>query len=568
MRRIRLQRPGATIYSPTSRKRSYPQVLALVLLVSLCYTTWMLYFSSSITNSSTTSPSVSILHEATQPRHRTRIPPSLRAVVDRNTLFDLIVDGQEEEIAFAPDVVNVRWPPIVTAIPEVHPSPEVTRIDLTTTSVDSQFCPGHPRCRFLLPLWIGEQESKGQVHLTQILHLAVSLNRTVVLPNVGKSRLGACGRWKLGAYYDVGSVARQLKDIGGPHAQMSLLDDFKTWVSMRPEGPVGQVVFLNERPATTLSASSQSQLVLSEGGLDLLVDKNYLDMDDSRLKNAYCLKTKFGNLRLESRRPVTVHANISDATPLSSAGNALSATLRRGGPLTTQQTPDDVDVAGTSPPQDAYGLDEDLPAAITSPSEPDVLVLHWDLRHLPFATPHDVHGLEYSERLRDFINMLTTPSQPYLVVHWKMETTQVSVLSDCAEALVDTLSILLADPTLAKNIKTVWLATDISHTKTSQVCTKECEEALAIVRAAFELGGPLEDWTLTSLEEEVKRVRSEIAANDEEFSLDDEDDDNHLWEDSGILEILDKMVAMQSALFVTGTRGCGKPRLVPSANSQ
>lgn len=526
----------------------------------------MLYFHSSSIDLLNPSSSLSNFHEVNTQRHRPKVSTSRKTLVDRNALLNLMEDEQEEQFAF--DTGVVPWPPVVTAIPEVHPSPESTRIDLTTASVDSQFCPGHHRCRFLLPLWIGEQESRSQVHLTQILHLAASLNRTVVLPNVSKSRIGACGKWKLGAYYDVGNVARQLKDIGGPLAQVTLLDDFKTWVTMRPEHPVGQVVFLSEKPPTLIT-TLEPRLVLSEAGLDLFVDKSSLAMDDPRLKNAYCLQTKFENLRVDLRRPVTVHANISNGTSLVSTGNALCTMLQQDDVLrlTTEQTPNDMNVPNASPQQDSLDSDDDLHATTAGRvAEPDVLVLHWDLRHFPFVTPHDTPGLEYSEQLRNFVGVLTTSSQPYLAVHWKMETVQASLLPDCAEALVDTLGILLADPTLAKDVKTVWLATD--QPKTSETCTKEREEALAIVRAAFELGAPLGGWTLTSTEEEVKRARSELATKGEDVSLDDEDDDDLLWEDSGILEILDKMVAIQATLFVTGARGCGKPRLASTPNDK
>ena len=44
------------------------------------------------------------------------------------------------------------------------------------------------------------------------------------------------------------------------------------------------------------------------------------------------------------------------------------------------------------------------------------------------------------------------------------------------------------------------------------------------------------------------------------FSLDDDDDDGILLEDPGILGILDKLAAFNAALFVSGTRGCGRVR--------
>ena len=176
------------------------------------------------------------LQELKQQKSRNRMSSTRRPVVDRKTLMDMIdeEDQDEEETSTVTDIVNMRWPPLVTAVPEVHPSSDTTRIGLSTSLVDSQFCRGQTQCRLLLPLWIGEQESKGRIHFTQVLHLAASLNRTVVLPNVGKSRLGACGKWGFEAYYDVGSATKQFKDITNDDGQVMFLDDFRTWVGMRP----------------------------------------------------------------------------------------------------------------------------------------------------------------------------------------------------------------------------------------------------------------------------------------------------------------------------------------------
>ncbi|KAI0752282.1 hypothetical protein BC629DRAFT_1255047, partial [Irpex lacteus] len=158
-------------------------------------------------------------------------------------------------------------------------------------------------------------------------------------------------------------------------------------------------------------------------------------------------------------------------------------------------------------------------------------------------------------------------------VHWRMETVQPDLLHDCAEALVDTLSSLLADPTLAKGIKTVWVATDVpllssnsnepirvptQRSNTFKMVTEEHMSAMQLVTTAFDVGGPLEEWNITGLAEQMQRVRMELKTQGRDFSLVDEDDSGAIWEDAGIWGILDKMAAMQSTLFVSGARGCGR----------
>ena len=57
-------------------------------------------------------------------------------------------------------------------------------------------------------------------------------------------------------------------------------------------------------------------------------------------------------------------------------------------------------------------------------------------------------------------------------------------------------------------------------------------------------------------------MRAQIKASGDDFTLDDDDEAGLLWEDSGIWGILDKIAAMEAALFVSASRGCGRVRSV------
>lgn len=486
-------------------------------------------------------------------------------------LLDAMVEKHEEQgIPTTTDIVNLRWPPIVTAVPEAPPSHDATRIGVTTAAIDAQFCYAE-RCRILLPLWIGEQESRGRMHLTQLIHLAVALNRTLVLPNVGKSRLGTCGKWTFEAYYDVGSLARQVKEVGGGTTRVMLMDDFKTWIDMRPDAPQGQVLFFQEGSITE-EIQQTSALLTSAEGLNLFIDNHVLAPNDPRLKNTFCLKTKYRGLLLDQHLPQTMYLTPPD--PLNVAATTPSGELMAG--LLTQHlggpsSRSSVLPVDTQPNQ--YAARSFRETYI--PSEPDVLLLHWDFRHLPFTPAPTLPPLRYADKLWEFSQQLTQPYQPYLAVHWRMETVEPALLPDCAEALVDTMNTLLSDPTLAKGIQTVWLATDVPWSSTSdgallrspaqrsntfKAFTEQHTQAIRIVKGAFEREGSLAAWKLTGLGEEVQRVRNTMQG--EELVLAYEDDLGMLWEDSGVWGILDKMAAMRSALFVSATRNCGRVRYV------
>ncbi|KAL1916909.1 uncharacterized protein VTP21DRAFT_5106 [Calcarisporiella thermophila] len=103
--------------------------------------------------------------------------------------------------------------------------------------VDRALC-GYSPCRFLFPTRIGEQESKARIHFQQLATLAIRLNRTVVLPNAGSGRLGACRRFPFSHYYDNTTLSfpfvtqaefEQWAKLRNPTAQFVTLDRKKRW---------------------------------------------------------------------------------------------------------------------------------------------------------------------------------------------------------------------------------------------------------------------------------------------------------------------------------------------------
>lgn len=586
-RRISIRRansyPGRSRVCWTAKLRRNVAIYLLILL-TLVFTG--LWFSNSIAlprtlgrlrfgvvnNSSSAHPGAPPMRELKR-QNRKKLSSS-RAKVGRKTLLDLADDEPEHDfLGVKHDIVNLRWPPLVTAIPEVRPSQEALKAGVTATSVDAQFCPHASRCRFLFPLWIGEQESRGRMHLMQVAHLAAALDRTLVLPNVGKSRIGGCGKWTFDAYYDVPSFARHAQELYGAPGRIMSMDDFKTWLDVRPDNPVTQMVFFDENSTTVSHGLSDATLVAAEDAVGVYVDTSSLDYEDPRLKNARCLKTKFQKLDLDARYPVSMKLASSDPPGAVVPGSELAAILQRNDILHAATHHDVQDIPSL---QDVLVSDNNLPSPMGATEDADVLLLHWDLRHFPFAMLSQSQSLNYSSNTRKLADKLTKPYKPYVAVHWRMETVPPALLPDCAEALVDTLSILLADPTLAEGISSVWLATDLPWSGTSDLQPKspvlrsntfrnvagEHMEAVEIVKAAFEADGPLEGWKLTGLAQEIERVRAESIADGEEFILEEEDENGLLWEDSGVWGILDKTAAMESALFVSGARGCGRVRYV------
>lgn len=500
------------------------------------------------------------------------------------------------------DTRTRRWPPMVTKIPETRPDPSLLYAGLTPESIDAQFCNGAVPCRILLPLWIGEQESRGRMHLSQVLDFARALNRTLVLPNVGKSRIGACGRWEFDVYYDVGSFVRKgsvTEEDRTRVRKVMLMDDFKTWLEMRPVRPSGQVVFVDEAMAGDEESSgnlASANLFSEDGLLNVHVDSDALSMDDPRLKKVRCLGTKLRQLDLRHFSTVTAHIPFPERVRPLPDGDLLLRSLAR---------PDIARTALLSSSSQELDLE-----AEPMLREPEVLILYWDIRHFPFG-PGTVEavtmglvntGLDYSSRIHALTRRLINPYQPYVAVHWRMESIPANMLPACAEALVDTLTTLLSDPTLGAEIRTVWFASDFPWPVSSSVSQEvsyigeevpleedredqqqtqqnvmeitpsarrsntfrnvshEHVEAIGIVKAAFRPGGALEALKLTGVSEELDRVRKDMEQEGKLYVLEEDDEEGLLLEDPGVLGILDKLAAMRAALFVSGAKRCGRVR--------
>ncbi|KAG1759174.1 hypothetical protein EDD22DRAFT_907225 [Suillus occidentalis] len=182
----------------------------------------------------------------------------------------------------------------------------------------------------------------------------------------------------------------------------------------------------------------------------------------------------------------------------------------------------------------------------------DVLAVEWDLRHSIF--PESNIDLQYSHALVELAERLASLARPYIAVHWRLEHVPVENLAWCAASLVST---------LRSGLGLVWFATDY-HTLSEQpsvvktksaksgtfrAVTPEHEEAMNILQDAFQMGGDLEGYAMTELPSQIKKLRMF------EGNVQLEED---VLKDSGVSGILDKLVSMQSQVFVSGSRACSK----------
>lgn len=495
-------------------------------------------------NSATTLASVHGLLDTSTGKgsKRERLPTVHRAILQK-------MDHFLERDEFEPHTLAVpqrsgKWPPTISHIPEPKPTrvtsgSGTSRVDLCQTDTQPRLC------RFLLPLRISEQESKARIHFLQLLQLARALNRTLVLPNVGKSRIGACYRWNFETYYDIVSLKNEGYDL-------VTLEVFKGWtegsharsqlVSIAPKAPT----HLRYHNATAYRNQHAEARAFASQDIDL----------------PGCFHTKFRNLRLQ-KWPISVsmlpkvNAETSDSPSL---GQSIIDVL-----LHYEISPD---AAAVEP----YNNFQFHTSDSIFPREISVLAIDWDLRHVIFPSSSSSPTLRYSPQLTALAEQLA-PTGPYLVIHWRMETMDPEFLPDCAHALVDTLSNILEDELIASGIQTVWLASDypfpiarsiqrarefkhvgnIPKSGTFRDFGKRHEEAIEILTNAFQGTRELSSWRLTELRENIGWAKG--------------DDVDELLQDSGALGILDKLISMRATLFVSGGKRCSRTRSVFSQYS-
>ena len=475
-----------------------------------------------------------------------------RSILEKLDRIQKATDPDEREYSIDPNHARAKfhWPPSVTRIPE----PKFTHVgSLPPNTPHREICGTSQSspCRFLLPLRIAEQESKARIHFLQLIQLAGELDRTLVLPNVGKSRLGTCFRWDFETYYD---LERLVEGLYNKRAHIAKMDAFKWWVETRPDLTTAQIVSITSKQAGHIPLQNTHSFL----NLDIVIEvDDFFDTQDLKLPS--CFKAKFLRLGLDLFSPLFIHpADLGQETPKNKLiGNLLIDALSRN----------DIRTAALRPNAswDDFRLQEQ---EFGSPQQPDVLLVNWDLRH-PIFPESSLSSLSptlyYSPNLVSLAKKLS-PSHAYLVIHWRMETVPPEVLPECANSLIDKLSNLLREEALADEIQTVWLATDypypfsgaplsiqpeqIMKSGTFKNVREQHVEAMDILKAAFEGGGELEEWKLTGLTEALEQARKDDGIEEEMLT------------DSGVLGILDKIIAMRATLFVSGAKGCSRARYV------
>jgi hypothetical protein len=434
--------------------------------------------------------------------------------------------------------------------PPLSPQPAV--------SVDAELCPESPSgCSFIFPGFIIEQESKAQMHLYELGLLALALNRTLVLPLVGGSRMNACEKRHFDFYYAPDALER----YGIPSITYQ---DFIAWANSRIPRPHGQIVNL-----LTIDDHHRAGAVQVETAVN---------PSASGHKRHLCLgvsKLAWGNWS-----PITVYpphgwerttanrqAFVSSLIETFNSGDVGRRSFR-----------------GRQPHED--GGDGG-----SSFSKADVLVFDYEITHSPLLDPGVLPSglrtvspfshLAYSPALVALASHIAHTFSPFVLVHWRQEEVPVDHIPGCAQGLIDKLDRLAGD---WPELRAVYLATDYPlesidsqsrpaagsevsrHSDTFKDLAETHHSSMRIFLSAFDdtgsrLGGKLKLVTYSRLVRSGELARSLPRALREAFPEDQGGVDFEAI-DKGLVSIMDKLIAIEANVLLVGeqkgSQQCGR----------
>ncbi|CAG8728008.1 7604_t:CDS:1, partial [Acaulospora morrowiae] len=111
---------------------------------------------------------------------------------------------------------------------------ESTHSDILDAQINKKYCGIESKngCRFLFAYCLPEQETSSNRHFITYTRIARKLNRTMVLTNVGQSRIRSDRMLPFSFYYDVEALRKKFPDV-----KFITQEDFRKWTKERHNKP-------------------------------------------------------------------------------------------------------------------------------------------------------------------------------------------------------------------------------------------------------------------------------------------------------------------------------------------
>jgi hypothetical protein len=275
---------------------------------------------------------------------------------------------------------------------------------MSDEEINQRYC-GSDKCKFLFVYNQPDEENLANQHMRNFIQLAKELNRTMVLTNVGNSRISSCRKFPFNFYYSIDSLLKEY-----PHVSFITQENFKRWTKLRHEKPATQHIYI-ARGGTNSTINIVNQ---KPSTIDLIQKKNCLNQFEFKFNNDSILKkirTGKGFWILNETR--------------SQFSEFLIDNLNE--------------------------IDE------------EIILLNHEIRK-PFFS-NNLPKIEYSRRILQEADRIINDLQPFISIYWRMENAfPISQLPECSQRLVETLKRIKT----SLGIENVYLTTDYPGQNPSQ----------------------------------------------------------------------------------------------------
>ncbi|CAG8499020.1 3398_t:CDS:2 [Dentiscutata heterogama] len=254
-------------------------------------------------------------------------------------------------------------------------------------------------CKFVFPYFHPEQETRANIHTRLYTQLAQPLNRTIVLSNVGHSRVQACSPYPFDFYYNMKAFQKLY-----PGTQFITQEKFLKWIQERNIKPIAQHFWMIQDGRGDYISFREKKVMGVYKGVEM----------GRKEKTRYCLD-KF-DINITDYKEFHTGIKVLDTEAMF---NLVTNTLK-------------------TPP--------------TAESE-IIMILNRAPREIfPFIDK----VIPYSPRIINQSKSIIKKLKPYIAIHWRMEQGDPELMPECAKKLVKKVKKIREK----YGIKNVYFATD------------------------------------------------------------------------------------------------------------
>ncbi|CAI2187902.1 20075_t:CDS:2 [Funneliformis geosporum] len=295
---------------------------------------------------------------------------------------------------------------------------------MSDEGINQRYC-GNDKCKFLFVYNHPDDETLANEHMRSFTQLAKALNRTMVLTNVGHSKISSCRNFPFNFYYSIESLLHVF-----PHVSFISQKNFKQWTRLRHEKPTTQHIFVAG------GGVNSTINIVNPKSLESIQKTNCLDQFEMKFDEDTIFKkirTGKGFWKLDETR--------------SKFSKFLVDHLNE--------------------------IDE------------EIILLNHDIRK-PFF-PGSLPKIDYSQLILQEADRIVNDLQPFIAIYWRSEN-QIppsSKLPECAQSLVETLKRIKT----SLGIENVYFTTDypISSRANNLSLNEDYHKTIEILNSTIKL---------------------------------------------------------------------------------